>query len=337
MLIFIAATVGSVVLRSPASDDRFVQRVTDHNWTAALNRYRAFFVFVHADHSRVSDLAHVKYVQIASMYRSDAKFFVLPTAFGSGIMRAQSIAGISSLLYFIVPNYTVSLLGSFSIPTMDRFVRDFTDPRCPILPETQMSSIDELVDSLSIDDFDERPLTFSVANNETRFGRVSLQFAQIAPIANPCWIGSNLAPLFGARFPSLVQYYPLDGGYEVFDGEPQLAEMISWFEGLRKPGKTTKVVVPFVSRTRTRSVRSELVSDARKYQGIRFHVANPVNHSKPLRNLRYDVAPQKLCLISNFSWIAHGECGSVAEFERNSIRLSVTKADREIYGCIAGG
>jgi hypothetical protein len=346
----LASLAAGVVLRSKYSnDDSVIQRITDRNWADLVNRSPDCFIFFHRDHSRVSDLAYLKYVQIVRKYRSAAQSFVASSNLTSFPWDLPIIA--PSLFYIVSPKHAIPMLGAFSVPAVDRFIANHTSPKCANVSILDYTSVQELINSLDLDDRDESPILFVLSDSATRFGRVATQLSRTNSLSNRCYHlhDKKSGQIFHTRFPSLVSYSPEDGSMQTYDREPQLSNMTQWFTSLRPPSITRfgmdhlfdtnvtrqKVVVRFCPRSDTFAVRSEIVRESVRFPSIRFFYADPSDHPKLIRDLGYDQSIRQLCLLSNLSWIGHAPCDSPDDFERDSLNLSFLKTGREMYGYIA--
>jgi hypothetical protein len=351
MLPLILNTVLGIVLRSPNTDDRFIQRITDKNWSEAIHHYPEFFVFLHLDHARGSDLAYLKYIHIVRKYQNIAQFFVMPAVLSEFVCRSRRIGGFPALLYIMGDNYTEKMLGSFSFDNLERFVQNHTKPRYTDLVITPTTTFADIVSLTKQDDYDEIPIVFILSTNETRFGRVSLQFARIVGLSNRCYrlTESYAARLFDARFPGVIVYLREDGTHHSYDGEPQLQLMIDWMSALRPPivsrfrpqtifspnGQPHALVLRLVKRSDTVRIRDSLVEEARRFPLLNFSYADPSEHLKFLSDMGYSAIPPQICLAVNFSWISHVPCENPDEFISGRLIFSSTKVDREMYGYIA--
>jgi hypothetical protein len=224
----------AAVGRLSSLDDGFIRRLTDSNWVKLLRRSPGSFVFFHADHARVSDVAYLRFVHAAQRHRNASAFFVASAVAAGGAARHFGIDGYPSLHFAFTENTTTEMLGPFSTDNVARFLAKLTAPKLVTLALDANSGAESVLRAASRHPFDDARVVLLLSDNSTRFGRLSREFG--GSIAARCRVASlpqrASGSVFGVRFPSIVVVDPRDGGRFVYSGEPSRAAIASWFAGL---------------------------------------------------------------------------------------------------------
>jgi hypothetical protein len=337
-----------LVLRSENVDDSFIKRVTDRNWTEVASTYRRFFVFVHLDNFRASDIAYLKYISIARRYQNSATFFVLPAILGEQVINLLHIATFPSLHYIHDQTYRLQLFGSISFASLERFVANATRRRIEILNIFPSTTYADVIAAVRIDEFDDSSVVFILANNQTRFGRMADKFAEIfPPFYRFIKIEEPLAGrLFGVRFPSIVLWNFDIGVRSVYEGDPKIADMTNWLSGVKlsnfrkfdltqlvdADGVPRKIVLNLVGRVDRIALLQGLKSESAKFSKVLSVYADPADHRMFLSNFNVTKSTTRICILSDFFTIRYGECTSIAEFPTT---MKEFKTPREVYGFVA--
>ena len=350
----VALSVAFIQGRSEVQDDKFIVRVVDSNWTDVSRKYRDFFLFFHADHSRVADLAYLRYTKVAKRNKDKATFAVVIGQYGDSLARGFRISGYPCLYRVMNTNQTFEMTGALSEANMERFVDNFTRPSYTKLETSSLefvSSVDDLVSIARIDDYDETSLLFILCDKTTRFGRVAEKLGHALPreyrvIMIEDKVG---AKIFGVRFPSIVLVNQKDGSVKSYESEPVLEKMVEWVEennvpsinsfsiaGMFDPdGLSRKTVLNLAPRSEWNALKKSLLEEAGKSDRITYSYADPREQTKLLRLLGYDESVKRICMLANYTYIGHSECKSAKDLEANNLEMKWIPTPREAFGYIA--
>ena len=354
LLVFVCFARSLVRGRSPNQDDKFVVRVVDGNWTEVSKQYRDFFLFFHADHNRMADIAYLRYVKVARKYKDQATFAAVVGQYGDYIARGFRIPGYPCLYRVMNTNQSIEMLGTLSEAGIERFVENFTRPGYERIAKERLdgvASVEQLVSIAKVDDYDETTLIFLLCDNSTRFGRVAEKLARELPndyrifmIEDPAG-----AKIFQTRFPSIALVNQEDGAVKFYDGDPVLETMVEWVKANSAPlvnsfsiakmfdpdGLSRRTVLNFAARSELSALKKGLLAEASKNDKVSYSYADPMEQTKLLRLLGYDSGVRRVCLVANYTFIGHAECESGKDLEANSVALKWIPTPREAYGYIA--
>lgn len=229
ILIFLSLAV-SIPVDREMIDSSFIKIIDDRTMRDTIKSVKSGFVFFHADHQRVSDVAYANYVEVADKYKSKAKFFVVPASQGSDVARTYSVPGNPCLMHFRLGTKTGIHYGMFSKDSVERFISNWTKPRFVDLSIKEGASEDEILSSLSAVFPDRALAVILLSDNSTKFGRANIELADelgnyfpFARISDP-----NVAKTLNARYPSLMILRFEDSQKFLYTGEPDVDEMFIW-------------------------------------------------------------------------------------------------------------
>jgi hypothetical protein len=253
-----------------------------------------------------------------------------------------------SLLFVIDENTTVRMRGAFGKENLERFVLNLTIPPIIDLVVSEEETAVDIVKRARLNDWDDLRVVVLISDNESRFGRVSVKFVE--KIAHECRcvrIAQRVAgKIFGVRFPSVVVFSPSEGSREVYAGEPILAEIHRWFDGLKraplaefslgglfaKDGGPKKTVVTFVERSEVLKELPPILEEARSYRELSFVWAAADEHRR-LRGLLG--SGRRICVVANFTTLRFGECDELDRFARDLLNMTTIETPVELYGSMA--
>jgi hypothetical protein len=348
MLAFAFASVSAAVRRSPALDDSLVPRITDANRSTLFTSSTRCLVFFHADHSRLSDLAYLKFIHVIRDYSGIIPFYVAPSALNTELSRRLRVSVFPSLCFIFNENYTTRLHGSFSFDSLSRFLENCTRPAYTVLQITSSTTHQDIISRTTVDEFDESSVVFLLSDTETRFGRLSVELTEtFPPLYRMIKIENPLAGrLFGTRVPSIIFYRHSDDTQEVYEGAPLLGEMVHWLERVgvsrlklfdvfdlfAKDGLPVKLVLNFVRRSERKAAFPILREEARRFPGIISTFAEPDRYRQFLSMFEHNDTSKRVCLLSTFLSIGHTDCETLDSFASNAAPLRYFTPPRSLYG-----
>jgi hypothetical protein len=346
----------SVRVTRSASGSDFIKLIDDSTMRDTIKKVKNSFVFFHADHQRLSDVAYGHYVSVAKQYRDIASFFVVPASAGSDVARTYSVPGNPSLLHFRLGTRNGLLQGLPSRDNIERFVANWTSPPITSVTFSGPVTVGDVWQRLE-DLYPNHTLAVLIlADNSTKFGRAAFDLADelgayFPFVAIP---NSSIAHVLNARYPSLVLVRFEDRFHAIYKGEADVDDMFIWAQHNSVPqfrnldtsllfspdGVSVRSVVAFVNRSDVESldeVYLTIGNHSNDQNWIKFYYADIHEHAAVAALFGVQKTPSILFLSANYTHcgFAVGQVDDPAAFRDffdEKTALTYVRTPRQMYG-----
>jgi hypothetical protein len=343
------------VARSESGSD-FIKLLDDSTMRETIKKVKNSFVFFHADHQRLSDVAYGHYVSVAKKYRDKASFFVVPAYHGSDVARTYSVPGNPSILHFRLGTRNGLLQGLASRDNIERFVANWTSSLVATINFSGPVTVGDIWQTLE-DSYPNHTLAVLIlADNSTKFGRTAFDLADelgayfsFVNIAN-----ASIAHVLNARYPSLVMVRFEDRFHAIYKGEADVDDMFIWAQHNSIPqfknldasllfspdGVSVRSVIAFVNRSDIESL-DEVYLALGKYSSdqnwIKFYYADVHEHAAIARLFGVQTTPSAVFLSANythcgFSLARVDDAAALQDFIDEKTPLTYVRTPRQMYG-----
>jgi len=213
-------------------DSTFIKILDDSTMRETIKKVKSSFVFFHADHQRLSDVAYMHYVNISEKYKSLANFYVVPASVGADVSRTYSVPGNPSLLYFKYGTKTSIHYGMFSKTSIEAFIANWTSPILKEIAIPSDSKANEVYSAIYSSVPDRATAVVLFCDNSTKFGRAAFTMSEeLGPYFSFVWVKEpKIAETLNIRFPSLMVIRTEDYQQSLYTGEPDSDEMFIWVQ-----------------------------------------------------------------------------------------------------------
>lgn len=321
----------------------FVKLLDDQTMRETIKKVNSSFVFFHADHLRLSDVAYLRYLKIAKKYQAVASFFVVPATSGADVYRTYSVSGSPSLFYFHLGTKFGIHYGLFSEESIERFISNWTQPPMITLKYQNGKGLSQLPQTDSI-------YVLFLGDNNTKFGRTAIQLANELSSHFRFYHSAEkeFSKELNVRFPSLVLIRLQDSQKFEYTGEPDVDEMFIWLQHHSIPsfknidylslfssdGVLVKSVIALMNHSdQEERIYPKLGKMATSQKWIRFFQAN-VSENKNFVSL-FDIHefPVFLYISANYSKIdyAFGDESLFEAFYDDKLKLKSISTPPSLY------
>lgn len=355
MFVTFLALCYSVQIPRHQLDTKFIKILDDSTMRDAIRKEKTSFVFFHADHLRVSDIAYLHYARVANEFKKNSTFFVVPAALGSDVMRSYSIASTPALVHFRLGTKVGTHYGLFSYDSVRNFVVNWTKPR--MLSLTFKENITEEVFFSSLQSLypDTRLIVAIFGDRSTKYGRCMFDLAEELGVFFP-FVNINdekTTKQLGLRNPSLVLIRFEDSQRFIYNGEPDVDDMFIWTQHYSLPqfrkldlkdlfspdGVSLRSAIAFYDSNNFTQVDNVYLTIGRystQQNWIKFHYADK-NEYKSLTNLfKIEKFPSILYLSANYVNLSYAVADisdneTFTRFYEENLTLSTIKTPQGMY------
>ena len=330
--------------------DSFVKKVPDSQWASVLKKTTDCFLFLHADNNRLSDAGYLRFVEAARKYKDNSQFYVVSIYSGDKTARQYEIPGFPTLFHIHNITTVEQFEGPYSIKALEGFISKYCEYKYSEINVSGNETMDELFLKSKTDNFDFRDVVFMFSNNETRFGRLSLELTKefndkvhFVRVDN-----KKLSEKLKIRFPSLVFYRNDDMKTFIYNGEPLLKNFVNWINEIPKgliqrfnmklffenDGHPKRIVLRFID---TFEEIKEYAKLSQKYPKISFLYAKEKEANSILNLINQNKHTNDICFLSNYSRLGYVSCSEedFEDFSNSSLNMSFIKTPKEAFGGIA--
>lgn len=358
MFITLIALCYSTQIPRHQLDTSFIKVLDDSTMREAIRKEKSSFVFFHADHLRISDIAYLHYVRVAKEFKKNSTFFVVPATLGSDVMRSYSIPSTPALVHFRLGTKVGTHYGLFSYDSVHKFVANWTLPR--MLTLTLKENITEEIFFSSLQSLypDTRLVIAIFGDRSTKYGRCMFDLAEELGVFFP-FVNINdekSTKQLGLRNPSLVLIRFEDAQRFIYNGEPDVDDMFIWTQHYSLPqfrkldlkdlfspdGVALKSAIAFYDSNNYSQI-DEVYLSIGKYSNqqnwIKFYYADK-NEYQSLTNLfKIEKFPSILYLSANYVNLSYAvadvkDNATFTQFYEENLTLKTIRTPQGMYGVL---